>query len=116
MLEFLQARFAHTKNPPAAADGLNHGDAKKGLAERRETARQARIFARRGVLVEHAARDTAEQFGLDARQSGGGLILVAGGDRRLDLLDEGPDAADAGAVDLRAGSFACGVFAISIAS
>ena len=40
------------------------------LAERRETPCQARELARRGVLVDDAAGDSARQFGLDPRERG----------------------------------------------
>src|SRR6476469_4307435 len=72
----------------------------RGLAERRETARETRQFAGGGVLVQHAAGDAAGQLRLDAGDGRLGLILVAGLERRFDLLHERPDAADPGAVDV----------------
>src|SRR3954470_18934625 len=69
------------------------------LAERCDPLRQPRDFARRRILVDHAAGNAAEQFRLRLLQRFGGLALVPGGDRGLDGLDEGPDAADARVVD-----------------
>ena len=51
--------------------------------------------------MEDALRDAAGELGLNLLDGGQRLGLVAGLDRRLDLLHEGADAADAGAVDLR---------------
>src|SRR5690349_19423954 len=72
----------------------------KRLAERGQTAREPRQFPRRGVLVEHAPGDAAGKLRLDAGDGRPGLVLVAGGERRFDLLHEGADAADPRAVDL----------------
>src|SRR6185295_4069545 len=73
-----------------------------GLAERCETPCQPRELARCGILVEHAAGHAARQLGLNPGQSGLSLVLVAGLERRLDRLHEGPDSADSRAVDLGA--------------
>src|SRR3546814_9518198 len=70
-------------------------------AEGGDALRQAGDFPRRGVLVENALGDSAGQLRLHFLEGGPGLILVAGGERGLDLLHEGADAADARAVDLR---------------
>ncbi|PAV66172.1 hypothetical protein WR25_02117 [Diploscapter pachys] len=63
---------------------------------------QTRELAARGVLVQHALGDATGQLRLDGRQRRGRSSLVARSKRRLDLLDEGPDAADAVAVDFGA--------------
>src|SRR3954469_15172060 len=84
-----------------AADGPESGGW-RGLGERRDTAREPREFPGGGVLVEDTLRNAAGQLGLDLLDRGQGLRLVAGLDRCLDLLDEGADAADAGAIDVRA--------------
>ena len=60
--------------------------------------------------MEHAAGDSAEQLRLDPGQCGLRLILIASRQRRFDLLDEGADAADAGAVDPGAGGVAADAF------
>src|SRR4051794_6977220 len=82
----------------------------KCLAERRETACQPRQLAGRGVLVEHAASDAAEQFRLDPRKRRFGLVLVARRQRRLDLFDESANPADARTVDLGAAGVAADAF------
>jgi hypothetical protein len=67
----------------------------------------SRDSLREAVLrVNHALGDAPREFGLHPRQRGGGQILVAGGERRFDLLDESADAADARAVDDRRGASA----------
>ena len=97
------------KTPPEAAGGavLRH---LSGLGESRETARQPGQFPGCGVLVEHPLGDPAGELGLDPTQRLAGLIPVAGGERRLDLLDEGADAADTGAVDVGATVVAADAF------
>src|SRR5690606_28991989 len=55
-----------------------------------------------GVLVEHAAGDPTGQLGLGSLERVGRSGLVAAGDRRLDLLHEGTDAAHARTVDVGA--------------
>jgi hypothetical protein len=49
--------------------------------------------------VDNSARDTPCHFGLNRFQRFGGLGLLARRNRRLDLLDEGPDPADSRMVD-----------------
>src|SRR3569623_347688 len=61
---------------------------------------QPRALPRSGVLVQHALGDAAHQFGLNLRHRFGGGGLVAGGEGCFGLLHEGPNPADAVAVDL----------------
>src|SRR6478735_3990891 len=68
-------------------------------AERRNPFGQARKFPRGRVLVDHAARDSASHFGLDLLERLDRVGLLARCNRRLDGLDEGPDAADSRMVD-----------------
>ena len=68
-------------------------------AERADALRQAAELAGRGVLVQHAARDAAREFRLDRLERRGRGSLVAGGVGGFDLLHQGANPADAGAVD-----------------
>ena len=52
--------------------------------------------------MQHAARNTTSQFRLGFVQGGRSSGLVTTLDRRFDLLHEGADAADAGAIDFGA--------------
>ena len=52
--------------------------------------------------MEDALLGTAHQLGLGSLECRSGFGLVAGGNRLLDLADEGPHAADAVLVDLGA--------------
>src|ERR1700754_1008191 len=52
--------------------------------------------------MDHAARGATLQLRLGELELGLRGFLVAGTDRRLDALQEGPDAADAGGVDFGA--------------
>jgi hypothetical protein len=61
-------------------------------------------FPRGRVLVDNAAGDAARDLRLDLLQRLGGVGLLARRDRRLDGLDEGPDAADSRMVDRRRAS------------
>src|SRR6476619_5004624 len=92
------------------SDGLDSGSRENGLAEGGDTLCEPRELPRRGVLVEHALGDAAREFGLDLLDRGERLLLVAGGERRLDLLDEGADTADPRAVDFRAAVVAADSF------
>src|SRR3954469_810547 len=92
-----------------AADGPESG-AWRGLGESRDTAREPREFPGGGVLVEHALGNAAGELGLDLLDRGQRLRLVASLDRSLDLLHEGADAADAGAVDFRPALVAADTF------
>jgi hypothetical protein len=49
--------------------------------------------------VDDSAGDSAREFGLCHFESFGGVRLLARGNRRFDLLDEGADAADSRVVD-----------------
>src|SRR5688500_19273836 len=68
-------------------------------AQGNEPLRQPRQLPRGGILVNHAAGDSARQLRLGGLQSLGRLVLLARFERRLGGLDEGPDAAHPGAVD-----------------
>src|SRR5579859_3090095 len=68
--------------------------------ERGDARVQARQLAGNRVLVQHALLGAALHLRLGREKSRLGVVLVAGRDRQLDLLDEGTDAADAGTVDL----------------
>src|SRR5258705_9437603 len=78
--------------------------------ERRNPFRQARNLPGSGVLVDDSAGDSAEQLGLCLFESFGGVRLLARRDRRLDGLDEGPDAADSRMVDGLASRVATNAF------
>jgi hypothetical protein len=52
--------------------------------------------------VNDAARDAASDFRLNRLERGCSVGLLARGNRRFDLLDEGPDTADSRLVDGRA--------------
>ncbi len=69
--------------------------------ERRNPLRETRKFPRCGVLVDDSAGDSASHLWLDPLQGLGGVLLLARIDRRLDSLDEAPDAADSRMVDRR---------------
>src|SRR5258708_17299325 len=64
------------------------------LAERSNPFGQPGKFPRRRVLVDNAAGNAPRDLRLDLLQSLRGVGLLARLDRRLDGLDEGPDAAD----------------------
>src|ERR1700732_2085058 len=70
--------------------------------ERFDARRQPRQFTCDGVPVQHALERAALQLGLRHGEGGARRLLVACGDGCLDFLDEGPDAAQARAVDRRA--------------
>ena len=80
------------------------------LAESGDTLRQARELTRCSVLVNDALGDATSQFRLNAANRVLSLVLVTRSERRLELLDERTDAADAGAVDLRAAVVAADTF------
>jgi hypothetical protein len=63
---------------------------------------ETRHATRGGVLGDHAAGASALDVGLSCAQRGEGRLLVAGGDRFLDLLDRAAQPAAAGAVHSRA--------------
>src|SRR5687767_14539725 len=95
-----ERRCPGIKKPAGKAPAGRSESRQKGLAERDETLRQARQFPRRGVLVEDALGDAARQLRLDPLQRVRCRLLVAAVERRLDLLDEGADAADPRTIDL----------------
>src|SRR4051795_7980555 len=110
MLGFSQSSSRRTKKPAGGSRRAQSPMLIRGLAERCETACQTRKLARCGVLVEHPASDAAEQFRLDPRQRRFGLVLIARGKRRFDLLDKGADAADPRPIDLGAAGIAADAF------
>src|SRR3546814_1969533 len=63
-------------------------------------------LAGRSVLVQHAAGHAASEFRLDRLKRRGRGSLVAGGEGGFDLLHQGANPADAGAVDLGAAGVA----------
>ena len=71
-------------------------------AERGDSLGQPSEFARSGIGVKHALGNAPGELRLSRRQRGARGRFVAGVQRRFDLLDEGPDAADARAIDVRA--------------
>jgi hypothetical protein len=71
-------------------------------AQQRNPFGQARQFPRGGILVKHSASDSAGQLGLRSPERLRRFVFLSGCDRRLDLLDEGPDSADSRMVDLSA--------------
>src|SRR3546814_20878680 len=83
-----------TRKKPAGADAPTgssspkRGRSGRASGERGQPLGQPGEFARGGVLVEHAPGNAALQFGLHLRQRGGGGVLVARFQRRLDLLDD----------------------------
>src|SRR5437764_12066763 len=68
-------------------------------AERGNPLGQTGKFPGGRVLVDNSARDALGDFRLDLLQGLGSVLLLARLDRRLDGLDEGPDAAHARLVD-----------------
>ena len=68
-------------------------------SERFDSGRQARQFARNGVLVQNALRRTAHQLRLRSLERGDRIILLAGSDRGFDLLDGRANARRATVVD-----------------
>ncbi len=71
------------------------------LLELLDPGRQPRHLARRDVAVDGALAHPTHEFGLRHPQRLVGRVLIALGDRRLDLLEERADAALARAVDAR---------------
>jgi hypothetical protein len=71
----------------------------RGGSERLDAGRKPRQLARNGVPVKNTLGHAALHLGLGFLEglSGGGL--VAGRDGGFDLLDEGANAADPGAID-----------------
>ena len=63
---------------------------------------ETRHATRGGILVDHAASTSALDVRLSRAQGGKCRLLVAGGDRLLDLLDRAAHSAAAGAVHGRA--------------
>src|SRR3546814_19270768 len=86
-----------TRKKPAGADAPTgssspkRGRSGRASGERGQPLGQPGEFARGGVLVEHAPGNAALQFGLHLRQRGGGGVLVARFQRRLELLAEGTE-------------------------
>ena len=68
-------------------------------SERADPLGQARNLAGCRIPMQHALADAAVQLGLRGLQSGLGIGLLAGGDRRLDALHRRFDGAGAGTVD-----------------
>src|SRR5690625_951784 len=78
---------------PRTARVLRSGHRLDATAEPRE-------LPRGRVAVQDALRHAAMEFGLSRLQGGLRRLLVTVGNGQLDLLDEGADAAAAGAVEL----------------
>jgi hypothetical protein len=110
ILDFRDPFFSETKQARRRVPAGLFPSRWKGLAEGGDTARETRKFPRGGIFVKDSGRDAAAELGLDLLQGSDRLLLVAGLDRRFDLLHEGADAADAGAVDLRAALVAADAF------
>src|SRR5262249_31341360 len=70
-----------------------------GRLERLDAAAEAPQLARHRILVHDALADATMQLRLRREEGGAGGLLIAAGDRCLDLFDEGPDARDARLVD-----------------
>jgi hypothetical protein len=94
--------FFTTQKERAAgiADGpFRTGTKASGSAESGYPLGESRKLPRRRILVQNAASNTASHLRLRLAKRFGSLILLAGGQRRLDGLDEGPDTADAAVID-----------------
>src|ERR671912_280474 len=98
--ELLHFSDCQKKGPPAMPT-TRLKVALKGcvLAERGNPLRQAGKLPRRRILVQDATSNATRHLRLSLAQSVGGLVLLTGGNRRLDGLDEGPDTADSAVVD-----------------
>src|SRR5687767_13053475 len=88
--------YSSCRPPPNEANRLCE-------SERADSLGQPAHLAAGGVLVEHAARHAAGEFGLRGLERVSRRGLVPARDRGLDLLEEAADAAHAAGVDLRAG-------------
>src|SRR5215218_5934113 len=97
LLHFLDCQ---KQGPPAMpATPSRSGTRVCVLAERGNPLRQAGKLPRRRILVQDATSNATRHFRLGLAQSLGGLVLLTGGNRRLDGLDKGPDTADSAVVD-----------------
>src|SRR4028118_1179406 len=109
ILGFLKSPSAAAKKSPESRHAAA-ASVPNGLAQSGDTACEPGEFPGRCVLVEDAFRDAAGELGLDPPDRFESLFLVARLDRGFDLLDEGADTADAGAVDLGAACVASDSF------